>query len=284
MSGNGKGNSAPRSGGKSATRRRWKAIGNRKLGTASAPPVKTGGQSSGASGIFKGSAVNDPFGIVQATIVLKNGKISAVNATAPMGNPMSAAINQQAVPLLRMETLQAQSAGVNIVSGATATSQAYIQSLQAALSQVPAATHRTAPVPKNRPSQVGGQAPTRAGVAAKSGTGPGVHAVPGGHASIHLPPGLSDDGSGDDGGQSSSQRLQSGSPSRASVQGQASIHLPPGLSDDGNGSDGGVSDGSRIAPAPATKLSGHRMRHSRHFARNLGEGDGAGNTGRAGQG
>jgi uncharacterized protein with FMN-binding domain len=42
-------------------------------------------------------------------------------------------IDQQAVPLLKQETLQAQSANIDTVSGATMTSEAYIQSLQAAL-------------------------------------------------------------------------------------------------------------------------------------------------------
>jgi hypothetical protein len=50
-----------------------------------------------------------------------------------MDSPKSAAINSQAIPLLRQETLQTQSAQVNVVSGATLTSEAYAQSLQAAL-------------------------------------------------------------------------------------------------------------------------------------------------------
>jgi uncharacterized protein with FMN-binding domain len=48
---------------------------------------------------------------------------------------MSAAINSQAIPILKNETLQAQGANVNTVSGATYTSQAYIQSLQSATRQ-----------------------------------------------------------------------------------------------------------------------------------------------------
>jgi hypothetical protein len=48
--------------------------------------------------------------------------------------PCSASINSYAVPLLVSETLQAQSANINLVSGATDTSEAYLQSLQDALS------------------------------------------------------------------------------------------------------------------------------------------------------
>ena len=42
-------------------------------------------------------------------------------------------ISQQAGPLLQQEALQAQSAQIDIVSGATYTSESYAQSLQSAL-------------------------------------------------------------------------------------------------------------------------------------------------------
>lgn len=81
-----------------------------------------------------GPAVYDQYGAVQATITVSGKRITAVSITAPQNDPRSASINAQAVPLLRSETLQAQSAQVNLVSGATETSQAYIQSLQSAMS------------------------------------------------------------------------------------------------------------------------------------------------------
>jgi uncharacterized protein with FMN-binding domain len=49
--------------------------------------------------------------------------------------PRSQFINSQAVPLLRSEVLQAQSANINLISGATFTSQAFATSLQAAIEQ-----------------------------------------------------------------------------------------------------------------------------------------------------
>jgi uncharacterized protein with FMN-binding domain len=59
-----------------------------------------------------------------------------VSITAPENDPRSATINVQAVPLLRTETLQAQSANVDLISGATITSEAYVQSLRGALQTI----------------------------------------------------------------------------------------------------------------------------------------------------
>ena len=73
------------------------------------------------------------FGPVQATLTVRNGKITWVKITAPQDNPTSAYINQQVVPMLRSETLKAQSSNINGISGATVTSDAYYQSLQSAL-------------------------------------------------------------------------------------------------------------------------------------------------------
>jgi uncharacterized protein with FMN-binding domain len=51
----------------------------------------------------------------------------------PNHTDRSLVINERAIPILRSETLQAQSAGIDFVSGATDTSDAYTQSLQAAI-------------------------------------------------------------------------------------------------------------------------------------------------------
>lgn len=84
---------------------------------------------------YVGPVEYNRYGAVQATITVAGGKITAVTITAPEDNPRSAAINEQAIPLLQSETLQAQSATIDIVSGATYTSDSYEQSLQAALDQ-----------------------------------------------------------------------------------------------------------------------------------------------------
>jgi uncharacterized protein with FMN-binding domain len=56
-----------------------------------------------------------------------------VRYSLPADRPRSAEINDQAGPLLRQEVLQAQSAKINVISGATFTSEAFAQSLQVAL-------------------------------------------------------------------------------------------------------------------------------------------------------
>ena len=76
----------------------------------------------------------DQFGPVQGTVTVTGKRISNVVITTPT-DPRSVGINSQAVPLLIQETLQAQSANINVISGATETSTAYMQSLQVALNR-----------------------------------------------------------------------------------------------------------------------------------------------------
>lgn len=97
--------------------------------------AKAAGSAAPGVHVYTGPAVQDPFGTVQAQVTLNGSKITNVSITAPMDNPRSAGINTQAIPMLKSETLQAQSAQVSLISGATYTSQAYQQSLQGALSQ-----------------------------------------------------------------------------------------------------------------------------------------------------
>ena len=73
------------------------------------------------------------WGPVQVTIIVTGKRITDVQATAPTERQRSAFINQQAIPLLRQEVLQAQSANIDTLSGATMTSDAFYQSLLAAL-------------------------------------------------------------------------------------------------------------------------------------------------------
>jgi uncharacterized protein with FMN-binding domain len=71
---------------------------------------------------------------VQVTVA--NGKVTNVVALQyPSDNSHSTSISQYAVPTLITEALQAQSAQINSVSGATYTSQGFVQSLQSALVQ-----------------------------------------------------------------------------------------------------------------------------------------------------
>jgi len=82
---------------------------------------------------YKGSVVETQWGPIQVSITVKNKRIVDVRASAPTHTARSAVLDSQALPVLRQEALQAQSANINEVSGATTISQAYITSLQAAI-------------------------------------------------------------------------------------------------------------------------------------------------------
>lgn len=91
---------------------------------------------------YVGSAVQaDRWGEVQVTIRVrittvgkkKTRRITAVTATYPAHTPRSQRINDQAIPVLRQEALAAQNANIDMVSGATDTSIAFIDSLQSAI-------------------------------------------------------------------------------------------------------------------------------------------------------
>ena len=84
-----------------------------------------------------GDAAETRYGPVQVQITVKNGKVTAVTATEyPAGEPRDQQINAYAIPALNQEALQAGNANINLISGATYTSNGYIASLQSALSKV----------------------------------------------------------------------------------------------------------------------------------------------------
>jgi uncharacterized protein with FMN-binding domain len=88
-----------------------------------------------ADGTYTGSQVNALYGVVQVKLVVQGGQISDVQVLShPTGNH-SDQINARAVPLLTQEAISKQSANVQVVSGATLTSNAFMQSLQSALNQ-----------------------------------------------------------------------------------------------------------------------------------------------------
>jgi uncharacterized protein with FMN-binding domain len=82
----------------------------------------------------RGDVVPTQFGDVQVAITVRGGRLTDVRALQlPFDHPRSQFISTQAEPLLRQEALQAQSARIDVLSGATYTSDAYAQSLQTAL-------------------------------------------------------------------------------------------------------------------------------------------------------
>ena len=67
---------------------------------------------------------------------MKNGKITASESLqVPWSNRRDQEINSYAVPVLNQEAVGPQNANIDMVSGATFTSDGYIQSLQSAIDQ-----------------------------------------------------------------------------------------------------------------------------------------------------
>jgi uncharacterized protein with FMN-binding domain len=92
------------------------------------------GAAAKAGGTYDGDVVQTRFGTVQVQITVKAGTITEVTALKLTDDEgRSVQISNYAAPILRSEVLQAQSADVQTVGGATVTSDAYLTSLQAAL-------------------------------------------------------------------------------------------------------------------------------------------------------
>jgi uncharacterized protein with FMN-binding domain len=105
-------------------------------GTAPSGTSSSAAGGSAGSGTFTGDAVDTRWGPVQVEITVQGGKIvSARTVQVPANNSRDVEINDYAVPILDQEAVQADSAGIDAVSGATVTSEGYIGSLQSALDQ-----------------------------------------------------------------------------------------------------------------------------------------------------
>jgi uncharacterized protein with FMN-binding domain len=90
-------------------------------------------------GAYTGSVADAYYGNVQVRVTVSGGKITNVSFLQyPNDRGTSVAINRQAMPMLSSEAIQAQSANVNGVSGASDTSAAFKESLASALSQAKA--------------------------------------------------------------------------------------------------------------------------------------------------
>lgn len=118
-------------------------------GTSSSGSSGSGSTGSGSSGstgssgtgtgsttaaTYDGSTVQTRYGSVQVRVTIQAGKITEITPLQLTdAERKSAQISSRAAPVLRSEVLQAQSATVQTVGGATITSDAYLTSLQAAL-------------------------------------------------------------------------------------------------------------------------------------------------------
>jgi uncharacterized protein with FMN-binding domain len=111
--------------------------------SANEPGASPSSPSSGSSGThstkittYTGSVAQTRWGPVQVKISVQGGRLTKVTILQhPSGNSRDAQINNYALPILINETVTAQSANIDMVSGATVTSGGYVRSLQAALDQ-----------------------------------------------------------------------------------------------------------------------------------------------------
>jgi uncharacterized protein with FMN-binding domain len=106
--------------------------------SSSSSGSSSGSSSSSTSGTktYTGDVADTRWGPVQVKITVTNGKITAAEPTqVPSDNPRDQEINSYAVPILNQEAVKAQSAQIDAISGATVTSDGYIQSLQSAIDQ-----------------------------------------------------------------------------------------------------------------------------------------------------
>jgi uncharacterized protein with FMN-binding domain len=116
------------------------ATGSSSSGSAASSSALSSSASSSASSAaattVTGEAADTRWGPVQVRITVSGGKVTAVDVVEyPDSNGRDQEINARALPVLVQETLQAQSAKIDMVSGATYTSDGYLTSLQSALDQ-----------------------------------------------------------------------------------------------------------------------------------------------------
>lgn len=99
--------------------------------------TRSGTTSGSASAVtVTGPSTSTRWGPVQVQVTVESGTITDVTVVAyPDANGRDRQISARAIPILVRETLDAQSARVDMVSGATFTSEGYLVSLQAALDE-----------------------------------------------------------------------------------------------------------------------------------------------------
>jgi uncharacterized protein with FMN-binding domain len=105
-----------------------------KSATPKATPKATPTATSPRAITVNGAITDTMYGPVQVQVTVRGNRIVRANAIDyPQGGGRDQEINSQAIPQLNQETVQAQSAQIDTVSGATYTSEGYRASLQSAL-------------------------------------------------------------------------------------------------------------------------------------------------------
>jgi hypothetical protein len=113
------------------------AVGGQSSAVAAGNPVSGGSTATSSTGkTVPGPTVSTRWGDVQVVITVDGPTITDVSVPVyPNGNGRDAQINAYALPILIKDTLDAQSADIDMITGATVTSEGYLQSLQGALDQ-----------------------------------------------------------------------------------------------------------------------------------------------------
>ena len=108
-----------------------------KPATSTTTPATTTPPVSGSAykdGSYTGSVADAFYGNIQVRAVIQGGKLTDVQFLQyPNDQPNSVQISNDSMPVLKQEAIQAQNAKVDTITGATDTSQAFVQSLGAAL-------------------------------------------------------------------------------------------------------------------------------------------------------
>jgi uncharacterized protein with FMN-binding domain len=108
--------------------------GGTTTGTTSGSGADPNAGSSSGSTTVTGSVAQTRWGPVQVELTVDGGTITSVSVIRyPNENGKDEQINSYALPILVQETIDAQSSNIDMVSGATVTSEGYLESLQAAL-------------------------------------------------------------------------------------------------------------------------------------------------------
>jgi uncharacterized protein with FMN-binding domain len=103
--------------------------------SASLPPA---GSQGGSTRSAVGPAVNYDYGVLSVAVTVSGSKLTKVSiaSLSDGGNFRSQSIDQQSIPLLEQQAMQAQSASIQGVSGASYTSAGFKESLQSALQKL----------------------------------------------------------------------------------------------------------------------------------------------------
>nr|WP_296773548.1 FMN-binding protein [Rhodococcus sp. (in: high G+C Gram-positive bacteria)] len=104
--------------------------------SAGTPPPSDTTTTAATPQTVTGTSVSTRFGPVRVQITITDGTITdAAAIDYPTSNGRDQQINARAVPVLEEETIEAGSADIDMVSGATYTSEGYVESLQSAIDQ-----------------------------------------------------------------------------------------------------------------------------------------------------